>query len=107
LKNFHVNTNVTALQSPEWELLLQRIGTDAMMHLLTETSLFITLPNDCLCQLIGELLLYVHLDNLQLFTADPPPQQATKRKLPFTDDERRPRKRLKHSTDSSANLNTH
>ncbi|KAJ7104028.1 hypothetical protein B0H15DRAFT_757665, partial [Mycena belliarum] len=57
LLNFHVNTNVTALQAPEWEMLLQRIGTDAMLHLLTDASVFIALPNDCLCQLVGEPIL--------------------------------------------------
>ncbi|KAJ7761909.1 hypothetical protein DFH07DRAFT_683186, partial [Mycena maculata] len=57
LLNFHVNTNVTALQAPEWEVLFQRVGTDAMLHLLTDTSIFIALPNDCLCQLVGEPIL--------------------------------------------------
>ncbi|KAJ7455325.1 hypothetical protein B0H11DRAFT_1739971, partial [Mycena galericulata] len=57
LVNLHVNTNVTALHAPEWEVLLQRIGTDAMLHLLTDTSLFIALPNECLCQLVGEPIL--------------------------------------------------
>ncbi|KAJ7030376.1 hypothetical protein C8F04DRAFT_889260, partial [Mycena alexandri] len=59
IRNLHVNTNVTALQAPEWETLLQRIGTDAMLHLLVDTSLFIALPNDCLCQLVGEPIIFL------------------------------------------------
>jgi hypothetical protein len=31
-----------------------RVGADAMVHLLTETSIFVSLPNECLCQLTGE-----------------------------------------------------
>ncbi|KAJ6513097.1 hypothetical protein C8R45DRAFT_752407, partial [Mycena sanguinolenta] len=54
LLNTNVNTNVTALLAPEWETLLHRIGTDAMLHLLNDTSLFVALPNNCLCQLVGE-----------------------------------------------------
>ncbi|TFY78051.1 hypothetical protein EWM64_g5960 [Hericium alpestre] len=54
VSNLFVNTNITALQCPEWERLLPRIGEDAMFHLLTETCVFVPLPNDCLCQLTGE-----------------------------------------------------
>ncbi|PCH42204.1 hypothetical protein WOLCODRAFT_34310, partial [Wolfiporia cocos MD-104 SS10] len=52
--NQHLNTIVTALQAPEWDKLYRRIGEDAMFHLLTETSIFVALPNDCLCQMTGE-----------------------------------------------------
>lgn len=31
-----------------------RVGTDVMFHLLTEASLFLSLPNDCFCQIAGE-----------------------------------------------------
>ncbi|KAI0043825.1 hypothetical protein FA95DRAFT_1458892, partial [Auriscalpium vulgare] len=51
--NEHVNTNITALQGSQWERLLKRIGGGAMVHLLTETSIFVSLPNECLCQLTG------------------------------------------------------
>ncbi|KAJ7261830.1 hypothetical protein B0H12DRAFT_1013349, partial [Mycena haematopus] len=84
--NTNVNTNITALQAPEWETLLHRIGTDAMLHLLTDTSLFVALPNNCLCQLVGEPILYIHLENLQLFAAEPPPKPPPKRLLPFSED---------------------
>lgn len=29
------------------------IGADAMIHLLTDTSIFVSLPNGCLCQMSG------------------------------------------------------
>ncbi|TFK45862.1 hypothetical protein OE88DRAFT_1610977, partial [Heliocybe sulcata] len=54
ISNTHVNTIALALQAPEWEMLLQRlIGADAMFYLLTGTSVFVALPNDCLCQVTG------------------------------------------------------
>ncbi|KAJ8072353.1 Telomerase reverse transcriptase [Marasmius tenuissimus] len=52
--NVFVNTLVTALQGSEWSLLLKRIGMQAMLHLLTRTSLFLSLPNGCLCQMTGQ-----------------------------------------------------
>ncbi|KAL0953283.1 hypothetical protein HGRIS_004533 [Hohenbuehelia grisea] len=54
ITNYFVNTIVTALQSPQWEVLFQRIGIDAMLHLLTEACVFVSLPNDCLCQMTGD-----------------------------------------------------
>ena len=30
-----------------------------MIHLLTETSIFISLPNGCLCQITGEPLIHI------------------------------------------------
>ncbi|KAJ3766420.1 hypothetical protein FB446DRAFT_653838 [Lentinula raphanica] len=59
LHNTFVNTIVTALQEPQWTSLLQRIGVDAMIHLLTRTSMFTSLPNGCLCQMTGPILLHV------------------------------------------------
>ncbi|CCM03069.1 uncharacterized protein FIBRA_05189 [Fibroporia radiculosa] len=59
LTNYFVNTVVTALQAPEWETLFQRIGDDAMFHLLTEASVFIPLPNECLCQVMGEPIVFL------------------------------------------------
>ncbi|KAH8117876.1 hypothetical protein DFH11DRAFT_1503619, partial [Phellopilus nigrolimitatus] len=58
LTNFFVNTMVDALQAPEWEILLERVGEVVMLHLLTETSLYSPLPNDCFCQLTGPPLIY-------------------------------------------------
>lgn len=34
------------------------IGEDAMLHLLTETHIFVSLPNDCLCQMTGEPIIF-------------------------------------------------
>lgn len=56
--NTFVNTIITALQGPEWVNLLTRIGADAMLHLLTKTSIFVKLPNECLCQMTGMPLIY-------------------------------------------------
>ncbi|KAG2017771.1 hypothetical protein CC2G_007253 [Coprinopsis cinerea AmutBmut pab1-1] len=53
------NTIVSVFDSPEWTTLLSKIGVDAMLHLLTETSIFIPLPNGCLCQVTGEPLLFL------------------------------------------------
>lgn len=36
---------------------MNRVGTDVIFHLLTQTSLFIALPNNCYCQLAGEPIL--------------------------------------------------
>ncbi|KAI0719341.1 hypothetical protein C8T65DRAFT_541197, partial [Cerioporus squamosus] len=59
LTNYFVNTMITALQAVEWETLLQRVGESAMFHLLTETCVFLALPNGCLCQMTGDPI--VHL----------------------------------------------
>ncbi|THH09180.1 hypothetical protein EW146_g8757 [Bondarzewia mesenterica] len=59
VSNYFVNTMVTALQGPEWERLLTRIGEDAMFYLLMETCMFIPLPNDCLCQITGEPIVFL------------------------------------------------
>ena len=78
VNNFFVNTNVTALQGSNWERLLRRfalppvkgllfvtharhwvrIGQSAIFHLLTEASIFVPLPNECLCQLTGMPLVF-------------------------------------------------
>src|SRR6266550_3754042 len=79
ITNEHVNTNVTSLQTPEWDTLLQRcvdetggstsadfhnltpqrIGVDSMVHLLADTSIFVSLRNDCYCQMTGKIILYL------------------------------------------------
>jgi len=79
ITNEHVNTNVTSLQTPEWDTLLQRcvnetegstsadfhnltpqrIGVESMVHLLADTSIFVSLPNDCYCQMTGKIILYL------------------------------------------------
>ncbi|KAF8273248.1 hypothetical protein EI94DRAFT_1444363, partial [Lactarius quietus] len=59
VNNFFVNTIVTALQGSDWERLLGRIGDGAMLHLLTEASIFVPLPNECLCQMAGTPLVFL------------------------------------------------
>ncbi|GJJ08683.1 hypothetical protein Clacol_002902 [Clathrus columnatus] len=53
ISNFFPNTNITALQTLEWRILLSRIGEDALYYLLLETSIFLALPNDSFCQTTG------------------------------------------------------
>lgn len=52
--NMNVNTVLTALLSQEWETLLRRVGIAIMLHLLVDTSIFVSLPNGCWCQMTGE-----------------------------------------------------
>ncbi|KAF9446604.1 hypothetical protein P691DRAFT_611900, partial [Macrolepiota fuliginosa MF-IS2] len=52
--NTSVNTIVTALLSPEWEILLQKVGIAVVLHILVDASVFVSLPNGCLCQMTGE-----------------------------------------------------
>lgn len=77
ITNYFVNTMITALQTPEWDTLLKRlvvlyskstrfyvkfisrVGDAVILHLLAETSIFVSLPNDCLCQITGPPLLYL------------------------------------------------
>ncbi|KAH9178166.1 hypothetical protein EDB89DRAFT_1843960 [Lactarius sanguifluus] len=59
VNNFFVNTIVTALQGSDWERLLGRTGASAMLHLLTEASIFVPLPNECLCQMTGTPLVFL------------------------------------------------
>ncbi|KAI5122895.1 hypothetical protein M0805_007573 [Coniferiporia weirii] len=59
ITNYFVNTIVDAIQAPEWNQLLSRVGETVLLHLLTETSIYVPLPNDCYCQLTGTPLIYV------------------------------------------------
>ncbi|KAF9360598.1 hypothetical protein BGX26_008583, partial [Mortierella sp. AD094] len=52
-ENYFVNTLEAFVRSPLWETLLKRIGDDAMLYLLTSTSMFVALPNNCYCQITG------------------------------------------------------
>lgn len=42
-----------------FNLTSQRIGVDSMVHLLADTSIFVSLPNDCYCQMTGKIILYL------------------------------------------------
>ncbi|KAF8690235.1 hypothetical protein AX14_003047 [Amanita brunnescens Koide BX004] len=78
ITNEHVNTNVTSLQTPEWDALLQRIGVDAMVHLLADTSIFASLPNDCYCQMSGKAIIY-----LKPFPINPIIEKSAAKKRPL------------------------
>lgn len=102
ITNTFLNTMITALQAPEWEELLQRIGIDAMLHLLTETSVFLSLPNGCLCQVTGVPIIFitpnVQNDHTSIFLHPCEGNGTTskkKRSFPAVDQEERPSKRPK------------
>jgi hypothetical protein len=61
-----------------------------MMHLLTESSLFVTLPNDCLCQLTGPPLIFQKIPPLPPVATSTrrAAREITKRKANFTLEER-------------------
>lgn len=71
-----------------------RIGADAMLHLLLKTSLFISLPNGCLCQLTGEPLIFASLPPGGGFLDSGPHHRVLKRKRE-TPQQLQPRKRLR------------
>ncbi|KAF9943040.1 hypothetical protein BGZ67_007685 [Mortierella alpina] len=52
-ENRFPNTLQDFVRSSLWEILLQRIGDEAMLYLLTSTSMFVALPNNCYCQITG------------------------------------------------------
>ncbi|KZP22726.1 hypothetical protein FIBSPDRAFT_738604, partial [Athelia psychrophila] len=101
--NVYVNTLITALKAPEWETLLERLGIDVMLHLLTETSIFVSLPNQCLCQMTGDPLIHtiapMHVLSGTLPTGLPIDTSAgicpVKRKAPGQHEDERPSKRLR------------
>lgn len=82
-----------------------RVGVDAMLHLLTETSIFISLPNQCLCQMTGEPLIHIVPSNsgTLLKVSEPISARASnilvkpsaKRKAPGNHEDERPTKRLR------------
>ena len=83
-------------------ILLTRIGEDAMFHLLTDTSVFIPLPNECLFQVTGDPIIHMKPPPLinglhglpHLPSTDAPKVNGLKRKASSTLPER-PLKRLK------------
>jgi hypothetical protein len=83
----------------------RRVGVDAMLHLLTETSVFASLPNQCLCQMTGEPLIHIASPNSGIMVQAPEPQAihaqsilakpAKKRKALGCHEDERPTKRLR------------
>lgn len=66
-----------------------------MLHLLTETSIFLSLPNGCFCQMTGQPIVH-----RKLVVEEPrrlifPTNVSRKRKAPMETDEERPKKRRK------------
>ncbi|KAJ2620600.1 Telomerase reverse transcriptase [Coemansia spiralis] len=53
LSNHHINSSMIELGRHRWQLLLERTGTVAMMHLLRHTSIFIPLHNSSFKQICG------------------------------------------------------
>jgi len=110
ITNYFVNTTITALQASEWETLFQRlacyaqsswwsscfavrVGVDAMLHLLADTSIFVALPNECLCQLTGEPVVHKVLTHRELTAFQTFQKQGEKRTAPNSDANERPKKR--------------
>lgn len=83
-----------------------RIGADAVLHLLFKTSLFISLPNECLCQLTGEPIIFASLPPGDEFLDGGPHDRVQKRKREASR-QLQPRKRprlIKMTTDSRARI---
>ena len=49
----HPNSTHTVFGSAAWRMLLARIGTGPLVHLLARTSVFVSLDNGCLLQVAG------------------------------------------------------
>lgn len=80
-----------------------------MLHLLTETSLFIQLPNDCLCQITGQPILYLTVpssDNDPSLKKELPDTSSRGKKRvlrSFTTENEPPAKRRKLESGTSGN----
>lgn len=75
-----------------------------MLHLLTETSIFVSLPNQCLCQVTGDPLIHMvpPASGVPARTDSPPANDSpaaktkpAKRKASDQLEDERPRKRLR------------
>lgn len=77
-----------------------------MIHLLTETNLFISLPNDCLCQMTGEPIVHLkanpqnqqELDRSERLPGKVSTRGSLKRPLTDPTDQEQRAKRLKVTT---------
>src|ERR1700722_2622701 len=120
IANTFVNTMITTLHTQQWEMLLQRsgaihqmfvaflltqsdrIGADAMLHLLTETSIFVSLPNECFCQITGEPI--VHITVPQVKGASISTSCKRKSLEPHAEENSAKRLRLQTSMDKPAHV---
>ncbi|CAL1716650.1 unnamed protein product [Somion occarium] len=91
--NYFLNTIVTALHAVQWNDLFQRIGEDAMLHLLTETSVFIPLPNSCFCQMTGSPIVHSKPTSDRLIISSNPRDVTGKREAEAAPAEEGPPKR--------------
>lgn len=74
-----------------------------MLHLLLDTSIFVSLPNQCLCQMTGEPLVYIPPPNAGIISRKLPLQEqdkfidksTAKRKAPGRHEDEPPNKRLR------------
>lgn len=125
ITNFFPNTNITALQALEWKILLtryvicslanhdlilsflpsdfphtdqstHRIGEAAMYHLLLNTNIFIALPHNCFCQLVGTPITELKPHTGGFLQVGPIPDAMVATALPakrMAEEDRRPKKR--------------
>lgn len=86
-----------------------------MLHLLVDTSIFVSLPNQCLCQMTGEPLVHIPPPNAGIMTRSLPCQErdkglekpTAKRKAPGAHEDEPPNKRLRtYESVSSATTGT-
>lgn len=54
-----------------------RVGEDVVFHLLTETGIFVALPNDCLCQVTGDMIIHRKAPDVELDDLLDDPSTAT------------------------------
>src|SRR4051794_6161907 len=87
---------------------------DAMLHLLMDTSIFVSLPNGCLCQITGEPLIHM-MPSLQDVGSSLKVAQergtgidpaSKKRSWPGTEDEATPRERKRRKLDGAGGTAT-
>ena len=71
------NTITNFLKSPPWEVLISRIGDDAMLHLLTRTMLLLQSKNGCYMQLSGPPLSKEIHSNGRALIRDPAASDAS------------------------------
>ena len=89
-----------------------RIGEDAMLHLLSETSIFVSLPNGCLCQMTGDPILHIRppflLSDKSVGVGHGPssPERGAKRRRVGEQESERPCKRRKREHRSGVDVST-
>ncbi|KAF9962271.1 hypothetical protein BGZ72_008406 [Mortierella alpina] len=76
-ENRFPNTLQDFVRSSLWEILLQRSGDEAMLYLLTNTSMFVALPNNCYCQITGPAISEQDIANWPIYR----PQQSIRKHL--------------------------